>query len=304
MGEEQERLNLESMIAEKMKEIGAKEEEAPNQPPERKFEVGHMVLIAAASIFVSVGAWYKLLDYRPSPLNETEGIVTTELPTSSERPAPVTEAEDVSARTIPDAGNVDETPAPQQVWPSATSVSTGNKLVVHVGPDSYVKVSTDGGSLLEYEIDDGYGEVYRVSLDEIANNINVKSSKDDKVYVHGLTSGKPEYESGLLSIYGLKGTLSLPASIKNLELDLKTISGNIVGDIAHEGSLTTTSGSISIMLRSPLTVEAKTISGGINVKGMVADGRGRYRPSKETPRGHLRLNVVSGNIHVVYNPPN
>ena len=177
------------------------------------------------------------------------------------------------------------------------SSSSGGSVVVS-GGDSYVSIG--GGSDLEYEIDQGYDGVSGLSLNEQANDIRVGLSNDGKVYVKGLTSREPEYRSGRLIVDGLEGTLLLPASMKDIEQDLKTMSGDIDGDVAHKGRMKTMSGDISIRLLSPLIVEASTLSGDIDVRGMMADGRVGYRPPTGNPLGNLYLETMSGDIDVRY----
>src|SRR3989338_4424663 len=177
-----------------------------------------------------------------------------------------------------------------------SSISSGS-VVVSGGSTT---ISVNGGSNLEYEIDQGYGGISRLSLNEQANDINLGLSEDGKVYVKGLTSKEPEYASGRLNVNGLNGTLLLPKSIHDLEQDLRTMSGDIDGDVAHQGRIKTLSGDISIKLLAPLIVEVSTLSGEIDVRGMIRDGRNIYRPSTGDVLGTLQLETLSGDIDLRY----
>lgn len=179
---------------------------------------------------------------------------------------------------------------------SMSSFSGGS--VVISGGGSYVSIGK--GSDLEYEIDQSYDNISRLFLNEQINDISVGLSNDGKVHVKGFTSREPEYRGSRLIVDRLEGSLLLPESMKNFEQDLKTMSGDIDGDIANKGRMKTISGDISIRLLSPLIVETSTISGDIDVRGMMADGRARYKPPTGNPLGNLYLETISGDIDVRY----
>ncbi len=174
---------------------------------------------------------------------------------------------------------------------------SGGSVIVSGGGGS---ISINGGSNLEYEIDQSYDNVSRLSLDEQMNDIKVELSNDKKVHVRGLTSRKPEFRNGCLVVNRLEGNLLLPKSMEDLEQNLKTMSGDIDGDVAHKGKMKTMSGDISIRLLSPLVVETSTMSGDVDVRGMMADGRARYKPPTGTSLGNLYLETMSGDIDVRY----
>jgi len=157
-----------------------------------------------------------------------------------------------------------------------------------------------GGHDLGYEIDQGYDGVARVQLKEQANDVNLCLSEDRKAYVRGRTGSEPEYERGRLVIDGLDGNLILPKALANLELDVSTLSGEVDGDVAHRGRIKSMSGDISIRLFAPVQVETTTMSGDVDVHGMVAEGRRSYKPITGEPRGLLSLETMSGDIEVRY----
>ncbi len=223
------------------------------------------------------------------------------------RYAAVTRTGDLIVGDIPPSGKieVDGTVINYQKGTGRSGITIGSgkynirgASAVMVSGGSYVSI--DGGSDLEYEIDQSYNGVSHVSLSELANDIRMGASGDCDVHVKGLTSSKPEYDGGRLRIDRLQGTLLLPFDRKDLEQDLRTVSGDIKGDVAHRGRLKTVSGDISLHLTAPLIVEVGTISGDIDVRGMMADGRGRYRPAGDVSVGTLGLETVSGDVSIWY----
>jgi len=157
-----------------------------------------------------------------------------------------------------------------------------------------------GGSNLAYEINEGYDSVNKVTLKENSHIVRLGLSSDDKVYVKGSTNAKPEYKSGRLFVDGLEGKVSLPKTNPNLELDIKTTSGDIDGDVAHPGRIRATSGDISLRLHAPLTVEVSTSSGDIDVTKMISEGRGIFSPPNVKPTGTLYVEASSGDVEVSY----
>lgn len=154
-----------------------------------------------------------------------------------------------------------------------------------------------GGNALSYEIDETYDSVKKVTLKESSNDIILRSSVDDKVHVNGYTSTKPECYNGRLFIERLKGTLMIP---NNIEIDIKTSSGDIKGSIQNSGSIKTSSGDVDINLQIPLIVEVSTSSGDIDVENMISKGHGVYLPPNAESVGTLTIDTSSGDISVKY----
>lgn len=218
------------------------------------------------------------------------------------RYAAVTKAGDVLIAQIPENGRieVDGTTMSYHKGTGRIGLNThGSNIRMSSFSGGSVFVS-GRGSDLEHEIDQTYENVSRVSLREKANDINLGLSQDRSVHVKGLTSAAPEYTGSRLAIQGLEGKLLLPKSIVDLEHDMKTMSGDINGYVAHSGRLKTMSGDISILLTAPLIVHTNTMSGDIDVRGMMADGRARYTPPGANPIGNLHLETMSGDIDVKY----
>lgn len=177
------------------------------------------------------------------------------------------------------------------------SSSSGGSVVISGGG---CQASIGGGSNLEYEIDEGYDNVTKVTLKESVNDVNLGLSDDGKVYVKGNTSAEPTHQSGRLFVDGLEGKLSVPKSNPELELDIKTSAGDVDGEIAHKGRIRTSAGDITLELYSPITLETSTSAGDVRVKGMISDDRGVYTPPNAKPLGTLILETSAGNIKVKY----
>ncbi len=176
-----------------------------------------------------------------------------------------------------------------------SSISGGS--VVISGGGCQVSI---GGNNLEYEIDQGYDVVNKVTLKESARDVNLGLSQDKRVYVKGKTSVEPALQNGRLFVDGLEGKLSLPKSNSELELDVRTSAGDIEGEVAHKGRLRTSAGDIIVELRAPLTLETSTSAGDVRVKGMISEGRGIYTPPNVKPLGTLILETSAGDIKVKY----
>ncbi len=180
---------------------------------------------------------------------------------------------------------------------SMSSIGGTGSVVISGGSSC---ISIGGGSDLEYEIDKSYDSVNKVSVKESSNDIELGLSSDTKVYVQGQTSAEPEYKSGRLFVERLEGKVSLPKTESSVELDIKTSSGDIDGDVAHAGRIRASSGDITLKLYAPLTVEVLTSSGDIDVKKMISEGRGIYTPPNAKSIGTLYVEASSGDVDIKY----
>jgi hypothetical protein len=159
-----------------------------------------------------------------------------------------------------------------------------------------------GGSDLGYEISEDYSDVSSVSVREVSNSVLLEIGQEDKIHVEGLTNEKPTYDEKRLIIDGLHGKLVLPRTGR-IEQSIETVSGDVEGRVANPGRIKTVSGDISLILVAPITVLTGTISGDVDVYGMVAGGRRRYTPKSGESYGTLNLETISGDIHVRYENP-
>ncbi|HLC56159.1 MAG TPA: hypothetical protein VJJ23_02875 [Candidatus Nanoarchaeia archaeon] len=173
--------------------------------------------------------------------------------------------------------------------------SFGGGSVIISGSGNYVS-----GNDLEFKIDQAYVNVNKVSLKESARDINLGLCYDVNVYVKGFTNNEPEYKENRLFIDGLEGTLLLPKPNLGLDIDIKTSAGEVKGDVAHKGIIRTSAGDISIDLYAPLTIEANTSAGDVNVRKMISEGRGVYSPPNQSSLGTLILETSAGDVTVNY----
>lgn len=220
------------------------------------------------------------------------------------RYAAVTKTGDIIIADIPDDGKItiDEKVVQYKKGTGARGISIlGNGSVSGCS----INISTGGynisvGEDLNHEINESYENVSKVSLNSTSRDIEAGLSNDNKTYLKGFISKEPDYREGILTIRGLKGNIILPKSVIWLEQYMDVTSGDISGDIAHKGRISSTSGSISINLCSPLRVKAEVTSGDIHIYGMIAEGSDFYVPPSINSIGDLYLKATSGNINVRY----
>ena len=160
-----------------------------------------------------------------------------------------------------------------------------------------VTISSGG---LENEIDESYQNINAVSINSHVNDIELELSEDDKVYLNGSIESEPILNNGKLKVSSFGGTVSIPKKKEDVTLDIKVSTGNIEGDVAHEGNLETSTGDISIDLYSPLTVHTLTSVGDINIKKMICEENDLYIPPDKKPVGNLYLKTSGGDIKVKY----
>lgn len=192
---------------------------------------------------------------------------------------------------IPGAFNIKNMSAGRSIVTNGNICISGGGISIGGGSISI------GGKTLPYEINEAYESVKKAMLRETSNNITLKVSNDDKVYVEGFTGAKPECNGRQLYINRFQGTLKLPTL--PLELDIKTSSGDIKG-VAHRGSIRTSSGDVNLILHIPVIVEVSTSSGDIDVVNMIHKGRGIYVPSDGKADGTLKIDTSSGDVSVRY----
>jgi hypothetical protein len=157
-----------------------------------------------------------------------------------------------------------------------------------------------GCDTLQDEIDEEYDNVKRINLKESINDINLGISDNNKVRIKGTTSEKPELKDGILYIERLDGKLSLPRNSHEIEIDIKTSTGDIKGDIAHSGRIRTSTGDIDLKLFAPLEIHVETSTGDINVDGMISKGRSNFIPPNVKPVGTLLIETSTGDIDIEY----
>ncbi|MGV8086484.1 MAG: hypothetical protein ACP5N1_02545 [Candidatus Woesearchaeota archaeon] len=163
-------------------------------------------------------------------------------------------------------------------------------------------IMTMSGKNVEYEIDEAYDSVTKLTLKESANDINLGLAYDKKVHVRGITNSEPTYQNSILFVDGLEGKLLIPESNSEIELDIKTSAGNIKGQVAHKGRIKTSAGAITLELYAPISIETSTSAGDVSVKGMISEGRGIYTPPNAKSLGTLVLKTSAGDIKVSYMP--
>ena len=187
---------------------------------------------------------------------------------------------------------------------SGISIIGGGVSVSSIGGGSVVMSGSSisiGGNPLEYEIDEIYSleSDWEVVLDSKNEGISLELSPDSQVRVQGLTASEPIHRHGKLLIDGLDGKLWLPKDV-DLQLNLKTKNGSIVGDIAHRGVVETKNGAIALNLHASLVVCASTKNGSVDVCGMESKGRGIYAPIGETVKGKLNVSTKNGSVVINY----
>lgn len=159
---------------------------------------------------------------------------------------------------------------------------------------------------LDSEVDKMY-ETFcnRVKVFGPIGNITLGLSNDGKIHVNGTTTARwPSYGNGELLIGGFTGRVLLPQTAKGLGLNVETIRGNIAGDVAYQGRIKTSIGSVNLHLHAPLEVIASTSVGMVDVEGMISMGGGLYRPRNKGKEitGRLVVEVSVGNVRITYNP--
>jgi DUF4097 and DUF4098 domain-containing protein YvlB len=152
----------------------------------------------------------------------------------------------------------------------------------------------------QYEIDEVYNNVVKITLKNGTNDLCLLLSKDNSVSVKGLIDTKPEFKDRNLFIDRLEGTLRLPKNVIGLEINIRTSVGDIEGDIAHKGRVVTSTGDIDLELYAPLTLKISTSTGDINVEKMISSGRGIFVPPNANPIGTLVIETSSGDVNIRY----
>lgn len=156
---------------------------------------------------------------------------------------------------------------------------------------------------LDSKVDKMYEAVYsRVRVFGPTGNITLGLSNDDKIHVNGTTIiREPSYSNGELLIGGFTGRVYLPQTAKGLNLDVETVRGSIAGDVAHQGRIKTSAGSVNLHLHAPLEVViARTSVGMVNVEGMIWAGGRLYMPPNKRITGMLAVETSVGNVNVKY----
>lgn len=181
------------------------------------------------------------------------------------------------------------------------TISAGRGIHSSISVGGYVNSIISIGRDKQYEINDEYDDVRKVTLKDNANDLDLRLSEDNKVHIEGLTGTKPEFKDRNLFIYGLEGILRLPKNVVDLEVNIRTSAGYIEGDIAHKGRLIATAGDIDLVLYAPLILDISTSAGDINVEKMIAEGRGIFiPPDTKNPIGTLIIQTSAGSVNVKY----
>jgi len=212
------------------------------------------------------------------------------------RYAAVTKSKELIIGDIPEDGKIDIDGNSIKYSKNKGNISFFGGSIIIGGGSSY---SFSGNSNLKNDIDKNYTDLRSVKVKTDINNIKLRLSEDEKVYVKGVVSKEPINKDGNLSIIDLDGIVSLPSN-SELFLDVNTSVGSVKGDVATKGKISVSSGNIKLKLYSPLTLETKTSVGNVDIDGMISKGRGVYIPPNAMSQGVLSLETSVGNIDVEY----
>lgn len=156
-----------------------------------------------------------------------------------------------------------------------------------------------GGSAREEEVNQSFTDVSEVIVQTTDADLKFRVHDANTVKVEGAAAEKPSVYGGALDLGDFEGVIYLPKS--GVKVAAKTMSGDINGEISSEGSLNTMSGDISLKLSGPITVRTETMSGDVDVSGMMGAGRNTFEPPTGGTKGILSLKTMSGDVKVKYN---
>jgi hypothetical protein len=184
------------------------------------------------------------------------------------------------------------------------SISTGGRGGTFVSGGSLGQVVmgggtiTIGGSPCGEDVNQSYPDIAEVIVQARSGDIELHTHDSSSVNVEGAAAEKPSVSGGVLDLGEFEGTIRLPGC--GVRLAVKTMSGDIRGEVSVPGNLTTMSGDISLRVSGALGVRTKTISGDVDVQGMISAGRGSFEPPGLIPEGELSLRTMSGDVRVRY----
>lgn len=156
-----------------------------------------------------------------------------------------------------------------------------------------------GGSVREAEVDQSFVGVREVIVQTTDADLRFRVHDATSVKVEGAAVEKPSVHHGMLDLGDFEGVIYLPRT--GVKVAAKTMSGDIDGDISSEGSLKTMSGDISLKLSGPIAIRTQTMSGDVDVRGMMSAGRNTFEPPSGNVEGNLSLETMSGDVTVKYN---
>lgn len=202
---------------------------------------------------------------------------------------------------IPDSGRIEADGTVIQYNKATGAVSVRQAGVVSGFSASSINISAGAESNLENQINEFYSDVHAVHVNLVSGDLKLDVSLDDKVYLRGRVTEKPDYVSRDLVINGIDGKakLLLPRNAGIMQM-ISVVDGDVSGTIANQGVISVTSGDISLKLAAPFVVDARAVGGGVKIKGMVLGAGSTYVPPSGAVDAALRLYTVNGDISVKY----
>ena len=175
----------------------------------------------------------------------------------------------------------------------SVGTSSGSFGAIAIGGNISIR-----GSARQEEVKEWFAEVTEVVVQATDADLRFRVHDARSVEVEGISSDEPSLRHGVLDLGDFEGVIHLPRT--GVRVAAKTMSGDIKGEISSEGSLTTMAGDISLKLGGPIAIRTETMSGDIDVRGMMSAGRNTFEPPAGDVQGTLLLQTMSGDVTVKY----
>ena len=153
------------------------------------------------------------------------------------------------------------------------------------------------------------GLLYQIREDYFASNLEISGGAGEikmlrkpgkTIRLNGLVSKEPECENGRLTIANFAGTIFLPSD-ENVQFNIRTITGDVLGNVLHSGMIQSEIGNIAINCETGVSVgvQGKTeIYGMKKMYGHKTELRMSWYRTPQTPVQNVRLLSETGHIIV------